>query len=182
MRRVSISKFRNLSLKKEFCDNIENWIKRNPQYGYRSIAQFIEDSARKRAENLGVYTKEESNIDESREEPDDDHWLIVDYEGKVLEITPKCSSLINRRVGDWILKENKGIEPNPSALLLELLRKGEAKMLKLMRTGKVVNLTAKRIEYFGHPALKVWLVPVENATHSTKTSEKNIVFRGVLAE
>jgi hypothetical protein len=161
-------KFRNLSLKKEFCDNIENWIKRNPQYGYRSIAQFIEDAARKRAENLGVYDREKSNM----EEPDDDHWLIVDYEGKVLEITPKCSSLTNRRVGDRILTENKSIEPNPSVLLLELLRTVEAKMSKLMRAGTVVNLTAKRIEYLGHPALKVWLVPVENVTPG-----KNFVFR-----
>jgi len=45
-------KYRNISVKTEFADAIEQFVKTNPHYGYRSIAQFMEDAARKRLEEL----------------------------------------------------------------------------------------------------------------------------------
>jgi len=59
-------KFRNLSLKKEFLDNIEKFIKKNPQYGYRSIAQFVEDASRLRLEALGGF-KPKAVVEKSTE-------------------------------------------------------------------------------------------------------------------
>lgn len=44
--------FRSISIKDEFADDIEKFIQRHPQLGYRSIASFLEDSARRRLEEL----------------------------------------------------------------------------------------------------------------------------------
>ena len=52
-------KFRNLSLKKEFLDSLEAFIDENPQHGYRSIAQFVEDASRRRFEELKTGPPEE---------------------------------------------------------------------------------------------------------------------------
>ena len=52
-------KFRNLSVKKEFADNLEAWILENPQHGYRSLAQFLEDASRRRLEVLRAAAGEE---------------------------------------------------------------------------------------------------------------------------
>lgn len=52
-------RFRNLSMKKEFTDSLEEFIKENPQYGYRSIAQFLEDAGRRRREELKASEIEE---------------------------------------------------------------------------------------------------------------------------
>ena len=53
---VAIMSFRRISLKKELVDEIENYIETHPEHGYRSIAQFIEDAIRRRAENLHVFS------------------------------------------------------------------------------------------------------------------------------
>jgi hypothetical protein len=45
-------KFRNVSIKTEFANRIEQFIDERPELGYRSIAQFLEDSARRRLETL----------------------------------------------------------------------------------------------------------------------------------
>jgi len=47
-------RYRTISVKTELADFIEKFVEKNPQYGYRSIAQFMEDAARKRLENLDV--------------------------------------------------------------------------------------------------------------------------------
>ena len=52
-------KFRNLSMKKEFADSLEEFINENPQHGYRSIAQFLEDAGRRRREELKATEAEE---------------------------------------------------------------------------------------------------------------------------
>jgi len=44
-------------VKTELADFIEKFIEVNPQYGYRSIAQFVEDSSRKRLEELKALRK-----------------------------------------------------------------------------------------------------------------------------
>jgi len=44
--------YKNISIKTEFAEAIEEFVKNNPRYGYRSIAQFMEDAARKRLEEL----------------------------------------------------------------------------------------------------------------------------------
>jgi len=44
--------FVSVSIKEEFAKDIEDFIKKYPKLGYRSIAQFLEDSARRRLEEL----------------------------------------------------------------------------------------------------------------------------------
>ncbi len=44
--------YTGISVKREFADAIEDFIQKNPQLGYRSIAGFLEDSARRRLEDL----------------------------------------------------------------------------------------------------------------------------------
>lgn len=46
--------YRTISMKTEFVDYLEQFIKTNPQYGYRSLAQFLEDSSRRRLEDLNT--------------------------------------------------------------------------------------------------------------------------------
>lgn len=47
-------KYRRVSLKKELVDTIEKFIKKHPEFGYRSIAQFVEDAIRERAEKIRI--------------------------------------------------------------------------------------------------------------------------------
>lgn len=56
---VKSRSFRNLSMKREFADSLEAFIDENPQYGYRSIAQFLEDAGRRRREELEARNAEE---------------------------------------------------------------------------------------------------------------------------
>lgn len=44
--------FKSISVKEEFAEDIESFIYQHPSLGYRSIAQFLEDSARRRLEEL----------------------------------------------------------------------------------------------------------------------------------
>ena len=44
--------YRKISIKKELADAVEKLIEANREYGYRSIAAFLEDSARHRIEQL----------------------------------------------------------------------------------------------------------------------------------
>ena len=46
--------YKNISVKTELAETIENFVEENPSYGYRSIAQFMEDAARKRLEELNA--------------------------------------------------------------------------------------------------------------------------------
>lgn len=62
--------FKSFSIKKEFAENLEDFVKAHPELGYRSIAQFLEDSARRRLEELQAQIKEpprfeQINIDEN---------------------------------------------------------------------------------------------------------------------
>jgi len=60
--------YRNISIKKELADIIEQFIESNPDFGFRSIAQFLEDAARERLEQIGAIGKvvmlEHDNLDE----------------------------------------------------------------------------------------------------------------------
>ena len=44
--------YKNISIKNEFAEEIERFIRQNPRHGYRSIAAFLEDSSRRRLEEL----------------------------------------------------------------------------------------------------------------------------------
>lgn len=47
-------KYRNISIKTEFANKIERFVETRPELGYRSIAQFLEDAARRRLDVLMV--------------------------------------------------------------------------------------------------------------------------------
>jgi len=49
-----MAEYRRISLKKELVDAVESFIQRHADFGYRSIAEFVEDAMRKRAEALGI--------------------------------------------------------------------------------------------------------------------------------
>ncbi len=46
--------FRSISVNKEFADFIEKVIAANPHFGYKSIADFMQEAARQRLESMGV--------------------------------------------------------------------------------------------------------------------------------
>lgn len=50
--------FKSFNLKKEFAEKLKDFIKEHPEWGYRSVAQFLEDSARRRFEELQSQIKE----------------------------------------------------------------------------------------------------------------------------
>lgn len=50
--------YKNISIKSEFADSIEEFIKQRPQLGYRSIAAFLEDASRRRLEELKASEQE----------------------------------------------------------------------------------------------------------------------------
>lgn len=47
-----------ISIKEEFAQGIETFIKAHPEFGYRSIAQLMEDASRRRLEELKSQIKE----------------------------------------------------------------------------------------------------------------------------
>lgn len=49
--------FKSFSIKEEFACSIEDFIRAHPEFGYRSIAQFLEDSSRRRLEELKINLK-----------------------------------------------------------------------------------------------------------------------------
>jgi hypothetical protein len=62
--------FKSISIKEEFAEAIEKFVKDHPELGYRSIAQFLEDSSRRRLEELKAQIKplprfEQVNSDEN---------------------------------------------------------------------------------------------------------------------
>ena len=62
--------FKSFSIKKEFAEKLEAFIKSHPELGYRSVAQFLEDSSRRRYEELISQIREpprfeQINIDEN---------------------------------------------------------------------------------------------------------------------
>jgi len=44
--------FKSVSVKEEFAESIEEFVKEHPELGYRSMAQFLEDASRRRLEEL----------------------------------------------------------------------------------------------------------------------------------
>ena len=52
MKELSERAYKNISVKNELAELIEEFVKNHPQFGYRSISQFMEDAARKRLEEL----------------------------------------------------------------------------------------------------------------------------------
>ena len=62
--------FKSYSIKKEFAERLEEFIEAYPELGYRSVAQLLEDSTRRRLEDLQSQMKEpprfeQINIDEN---------------------------------------------------------------------------------------------------------------------
>lgn len=62
--------YKKISIKEEFAQTIEDFIRAHPELGYRSIAQFLEDSSRRRLEQLKAEIKplprmEQVNTDEN---------------------------------------------------------------------------------------------------------------------
>jgi hypothetical protein len=49
--------YRGISIKDEFATSVETFVNEHPEFGYRSIAQFLEDSARRRLEDLKAQIK-----------------------------------------------------------------------------------------------------------------------------
>lgn len=49
--------FKSISMKEEFAESIEAFVKEHPEFGYRSIAQFLEDASRRRLEELKKQVK-----------------------------------------------------------------------------------------------------------------------------
>lgn len=55
-----MAKHRRISLNTNLINKIEKFIHDNPDYGYRSIASFVEDAARRRAEQVGIYLEKQT--------------------------------------------------------------------------------------------------------------------------
>lgn len=68
--------YRKISIKKELADVVEEFIDRNPHFGFRSIAEFVEDVLRKRAESLGIIVALMPRF--MHHNVHDDHVTIID--------------------------------------------------------------------------------------------------------
>ena len=51
---MPIDKYRGISLQRELVDKIEEYVKTHPETGYKSTADFVTDSVRKRCEELKI--------------------------------------------------------------------------------------------------------------------------------
>jgi hypothetical protein len=56
--------YRGISIKENFAKNVEDFIDQNSKFGYTSIAQFLEDSARRRLEELQSQIKEPARFEQ----------------------------------------------------------------------------------------------------------------------
>jgi hypothetical protein len=62
--------YKAISIKEEFAQSVEDFVKAHPELKYRSIAQFLEDASRRRLEDLKIQVKslprfEQINSDEN---------------------------------------------------------------------------------------------------------------------
>jgi len=82
--------YRNVSIKRDFADEIERFIRTHRNLGYNSIAQFFEDASRRRLEQL------QQTVSRSRFEQinfDDNGTKILDRElRRVADVVLKPSS------------------------------------------------------------------------------------------
>jgi len=53
--RMPVDKYRGVTLQRELIDKIEQYIEDYPEQGYKSIADFVTDAIRRRAEELNVF-------------------------------------------------------------------------------------------------------------------------------
>jgi hypothetical protein len=51
---MPIDRYRGVSLQRELVDKIEEYVKTHPETGYKSMADFVTDSVRKRCEDLRI--------------------------------------------------------------------------------------------------------------------------------
>lgn len=51
---MPVDKYRGISLQRELVDKIEEYVKTHPETGYKSTADFVTDSVRKRCEELKI--------------------------------------------------------------------------------------------------------------------------------
>lgn len=94
------NKYRNISIKKEFADAIEQFVNTHPQYGYRSIAQFLEDSARDRLETLKGF---------QMLPPPLEHFNLDENGIRILDHSLATSNSPKGRIIDVYFKPNKAL-------------------------------------------------------------------------
>lgn len=81
---MPVDKYRGISLQRELVDKIEEYVKTHPATGYKSTADFVTDSLRKRCEELNIIlpspaeppTLEHYNLNQ-------DHVTIIDRAKKI---------------------------------------------------------------------------------------------------
>lgn len=84
--------YRNISMKTELADAIEDYIKAHLELGYRSLAQFLEDSSRRRLEELRSQEQEVPRMEKIN--CDNEGCKIHDRKlGRVADITFKPSGI-----------------------------------------------------------------------------------------
>jgi len=96
-------RFKSISIKEEFAESIEDFIRANPSLGYRSIAQFLEDASRRRLEELQSQNKMLPRFD--RLNGDETGVLIYDHELKDIK-TVHVSVRPNGVICDFHQKNN----------------------------------------------------------------------------
>ena len=52
---MPVDKYRGVTLQRELIDKVEQYIEDYPEQGYKSIADFVTDAVRRRAEELNVF-------------------------------------------------------------------------------------------------------------------------------
>ncbi|MDH5786747.1 MAG: hypothetical protein OEZ40_00445 [Candidatus Bathyarchaeota archaeon] len=89
---LSARAYKNISIKSEFAEAIEQFIKENPQFGYRSIAAFLEDSSRRRLEELKAKETRLPRMEQIN--CDEDGVKILDRQlHRVVDVTFKPSGI-----------------------------------------------------------------------------------------
>jgi len=81
---MPVDRYRGISLQRELVDRIEEYVKTHPETGYKSTADFVTDSVRKRCEELKILIPtpaepprlEHYNLNQ-------DHVTIIDRDKKI---------------------------------------------------------------------------------------------------
>jgi len=118
--------YRKISLKKELCDEIEKFIRKHPEYGFRSIAEFVEDAIRRRAFEMGILREDLA--------PRFEHFNIYPEENRVTLWDRKLKRLVDVIFG-----------PKPPYVICEVCGRNDCEHVHfVLHIPKVVQLLRDR--------------------------------------
>lgn len=126
--------YRNISQKRELVDAVESFIQRVPQLGYRSLAEFYEDAARKRLEELEGFKEIGPSWLVAGGDLKKEISITTDVDGRINAVSPGAQNLFpNVRVGNSMAEVGKIL------LTPESFAEMQATVNKILQNGKLTG-------------------------------------------